>query len=968
MEMHRARIVLLAPTLCLLWGCPVEVPASRELSFLCNHDDECGRGHSCDQARHVCVPSSSIEDASVLDAARDGGGADVPGDGGASVDVSRADVAYPDGVAADGVMGDVEAADVEAADAEAADSASSDVTSADQGAPDSAAPDSAPSDTSPFNNPPVITAPATSQLAYPSGRGPSYPAVIQVEVADVEGDVPFSLSLVEGDAGCSISGTELHYTPAPETYDISVQCTVTATDSGSPPATSAQVSFTIDVVHPYVSCYWIAADAELAASGIGADDDLYLIDPDGPDGAIAPYDASCGMSFEGGGWTLALRARNADNYVYYDSSIWTGPDDYLSVAPAPIYGASEKYRPFNDLAFSELLIGMVEEGAAQLSSGTPALNYLQRDLRAAPLLDVFRANRQTSTPWSARDRSAWLALLPGATLQAHCNREGLNAYEGGGRRIRIGISSNEQEECYSNDSHIGVGADNTCGDGAYVGSSSCSGAEGGDVAIAAFALVWVRDSQIVSQRQRRTCTEHRLAGETARGLYRIDFDGDGGWWPLLTYCDMELLGGGWTLVATNGNDGHFGYWEASFDEWYFGVPALEEDYKSPAYHHLAIHDVLFHREASDDEWVYYQDFGEGGLSVGRRFSDMRNPDCPLYAARGFHASAHDLRDSELCDRTLYVSPADMDGTRDYCGYDEDVAGPAWSVDRGQGCPLDNPDGSSFTYASGDSPFGDNPVQIWVRETDFRGLGAAPSCQAHRDLGRAMSGTYVIEFADQDRDRYCLMNDDSGGQGWMRIADIDRAHGDGCRGGWEAHSTPLACYRNRSAGGSRSTSFPVFGFEYQQVRGYVRGYQQGSTNGFDPDPEAIDDMYVDGISITHGAPGGRTHIWTYAFAHDEDQGQADSCPCRGGEAPPAFVGDDYYCDTARETDAAIGVWYTDNELFDDISPSACYTGGDPAWFEKLLAQPTSEDINVRLMADEGSSNEEPGLTRIELYVR
>ena len=50
-----------------------------------------------------------------------------------------------------------------------------------------------------------------------------------------------------------------------------------------------------------------------------------------------------------------------------------------------------------------------------------------------------------------------------------------------------------------------------------------------------------------------------------------------------------------------------------------------------------------------------------------------------------------------------------------------------------------------------------------------------------------------------------------------------------------------------------------------ICGQLRGYQFGSQNGFYPyysNPSlTIDDLYVDGVSITYGSAP-RRHIWTY----------------------------------------------------------------------------------------------------------
>ena len=65
---------------------------------------------------------------------------------------------------------------------------------------------------------------------------------------------------------------------------------------------------------------------------------------------------------------------------------------------------------------------------------------------------------------------------------------------------------------------------------------------------------------------------------------------------------------------------------------------------------------------------------------------------------------------------------------------------------------------------------------------------------------------------------------------------------------------------------------------------------------------IDGYYVDGLSLTHGAPGSRQHIWTFASGlftgcrgsiYRERQ-----CPCDNeySHHSPPFVGSDYFCES------------------------------------------------------------------------
>ena len=65
-------------------------------------------------------------------------------------------------------------------------------------------------------------------------------------------------------------------------------------------------------------------------------------------------------------------------------------------------------------------------------------------------------------------REAWKGLLKSGSLQRNCNKEGFNA-QAGHFKIRIGILSNEQDHCKTDDSYIGFGSsgDPSTGNRAY---------------------------------------------------------------------------------------------------------------------------------------------------------------------------------------------------------------------------------------------------------------------------------------------------------------------------------------------------------------------------------------------------------------------------------------------------------------------------------------------------------------------
>ena len=54
--------------------------------------------------------------------------------------------------------------------------------------------------------------------------------------------------------------------------------------------------------------------------------------------------------------------------------------------------------------------------------------------------------------------------------------------------------------------------------------------------------------------------------------------------------------------------------------------------------------------------------------------------------------------------------------------------------------------------------------------------------------------------------------------------------------------------------------------YTQVCGRINGYQFHSPNAFNSSITGsigLDSWYVDGVSLTYGPPGSRTHVWIFA---------------------------------------------------------------------------------------------------------
>ena len=203
---------------------------------------------------------------------------------------------------------------------------------------------------------------------------------------------------------------------------------------------------------------------------------------------------------------------------------------------------------------------------------------------------------------------------------------------------------------------------------------------------------------------------------------------------------------------------------------------------------------------------------------------------------------------------------------------------------------------------------------------------------------------------------------------MRVANLDMTDpNQNCPNGLHLVNTtepPLrTCGRMEGQAGCTSTTHSTYGVEYSKVCGRIIAYQYGSPDAFIPylynRSVSIDDVYVDGVSLTHGQLP-RQHIWTFANALDETRSDADACPCSRPDLPytgavPPFIGQDYFCETGSRQAFRHDTFYPDDPLWDGQGcggTSTCCEFNNPPWFCKQLPQPTTDDIELRLCGDEG----------------
>jgi len=226
-----------------------------------------------------------------------------------------------------------------------------------------------------------------------------------------------------------------------------------------------------------------------------------------------------------------------------------------------------------------------------------------------------------------------------------------------------------------------------------------------------------------------------------------------------------------------------------------------------------------------------------------------------------------------------------------------------------------------------------------------------------------NGTAVHIYCDMDR--VCGCNSTGG---FTRVANLNMSKpSEQCPGELvlQTYSSEprRLCGRGSSSGASCvSAVYNTYGISYSHVCGRVIGYQYASPDGFHG-TLSIEGSYVDGVSLTHGEPGTRVHIWSLTATWLP----VVIYPC--GSAP-TFVENDYFCDSGSQMNSWNRILYAGDPLWDGQGPGELISpsGVSAPWFCKQLPQTTTDDIEIRICGNEGTHNEDTPVEIIELYIR
>ncbi|MFO0760013.1 MAG: DNRLRE domain-containing protein [Byssovorax sp.] len=199
--------------------------------------------------------------------------------------------------------------------------------------------------------------------------------------------------------------------------------------------------------NPGTSCLAILNGGGSVGSGV------YYIDPDGG-GPIAPFQAYCEMTADGGGWTLAMRVQSANSaFRDFYSSYWTDAVLLNSVSSIdPTTDADAKYASFTGVTGTS-----IRGCLRNTSTGVFGCKFYSYGA-AKTLRALF-----TDTPigsdaagkglfFSEATPSSWLTMWGHNTGQLST----ANCYE------RIGLNVDDDQSCYHARVRFGYMANNEC--------------------------------------------------------------------------------------------------------------------------------------------------------------------------------------------------------------------------------------------------------------------------------------------------------------------------------------------------------------------------------------------------------------------------------------------------------------------------------------------------------------------------
>ncbi len=192
---------------------------------------------------------------------------------------------------------------------------------------------------------------------------------------------------------------------------------------------------------------------------------VQMLDPDG-NGPEPAYTTFCEMSADEGGWTLAMKLDGSKTTFAYDAPLWSNKN-LLNAASVDLDNTEAKLNAYNVIPARALRVGM------RYNNDLRWIVVPVGKLSTKTMFDIFANDYHVPT---SLGRSAWVGLIAGADALDNCNNEGLNvkAPVSGRSSVRVGIVTNDQNDCLTPDAYIGFGAGpfpQVCPNDAYLGTT-----------------------------------------------------------------------------------------------------------------------------------------------------------------------------------------------------------------------------------------------------------------------------------------------------------------------------------------------------------------------------------------------------------------------------------------------------------------------------------------------------------------
>ncbi|HVY49189.1 MAG TPA: fibrinogen-like YCDxxxxGGGW domain-containing protein, partial [Minicystis sp.] len=223
--------------------------------------------------------------------------------------------------------------------------------------------------------------------------------------------------------------------------------------------------------------------AGILANAPGSPNGVYWLSGGGIGGGggapVEPYPVYCDMTGDdGGGWTLVLKIDGTQTTFAYDGGHWTdrGVINPTHVLPAPDVDA--KLASYFLVPVSRIRVGMIDQSTTSWVS-MPV---------TAPASSLFAIVTSPMPPTTQATGATWEALLVSGSLDTTCQLQGFSIGPGNGLRLRIGVLGDDNGDCHSPGSFIGLGASA----GPTSGNVAPAMADHGARMTATFAFVMVK--------------------------------------------------------------------------------------------------------------------------------------------------------------------------------------------------------------------------------------------------------------------------------------------------------------------------------------------------------------------------------------------------------------------------------------------------------------------------------------------